>query len=970
VGQRQVLTCAHVVAQALGVPEGTVETPQGEVLLDIPLVAPEQRLSARVVCWQPAKSDGSGDVAGLELLDGAPAGANSVRLVQADEPWGHTFRAFGFPKGYENGVWASGRILGREATGWLQIEDLRQTGYFVAPGFSGGPVWDEALDGVVGVIVAADTGEGVRAAFIIPAERLMAAWLQLATWTIPPCPYRGLLAFREQDAPFFFGRGTFAERLFDAVQRHTLVVAVVGPSGSGKSSVVSAGLLPRLRQAAAGHPAGEGWAIAQFRPGSNPFDELADALLPLLEPGMTKTDRLVEVSKLAKALQQGDVALSRVATQIPEENPEAGHLLLVIDQFEELYTLCPDPATRQAFLDLLLQAVSPAPAPPHPSASLHLVLTLRADFFGQALAYRPFADALDAAQKLMLGPMTRQELEAAIVQPARRQGVAFEDGLVARILDEVGEEPGNLPLLEFALTQLWERQEAGRLTHAAYEAISKVEGALMHYADQIYARLDEAEQEQAQRIFVQLVRPGERTEDIRRLATRVELGESNWELVRKLADARLVVTDQDPVGQEVVEIAHEALIRGWGRLRTWMDEDRTFRIWQEMLRAALRQWEASGRDTGALLRGVPLAEAKRWLAERGDDLSQDEQVYVRESVAQALAEYTRLQAILDSSSDGIIVTNVQGNIVQANPVAYTWLTRTLSPKESAQLQETVQDLAQRATERPEAVLELTGLDLHLGAAPVTESGGVDAAVVVAVHDVSHLKALDRMKSRFVTNVSRELRTPITTIKLYAELLRRASPEKSQEYLSALAQEADRQARLVEDILQISRIDSGRLEMRIRPVPLNELTEAAVQGFWTLAKERQITLEHHLAESGPVALVDPDRVIQVLNNLVVNAIQYTPGGGKVVVSTGKGESEGRIWATAAVADTGMGIPEEELPHIFERFFRGERSRQMEIAGTGLGLAIVKEIVELHGGLVTVKSEVNIGSTFAIWLPLAD
>ncbi len=369
VTEKQVLTCAHVVAQALGLPDNAPEAPKGEVLLDFPLVAPEQRLTARVVCWQPARPDGSGDVAGLELMDDPPAGASPIRLVKAEEPWGHPFRAFGFPRGFDNGVWASGRMLGREATGWLQIEDVKQTGYFVAPGFSGGPVWDETLDGVVGMTVAADTRQGVRAAFIIPTDRLVAAWPALATWAIPPCPYRGLLAFREQDASFFFGREAFTERLVETVRGGALPVAVVGPSGSGKSSAVFAGLLPRLQQAH-NKNRDEDWTIARLRPGSQPFDELANALLPLLEPEMTRTDRLIEVPKLAGALRQGDVALSRVAAEILEQSPDAGHLLLVIDQFEELYTLCPDPDTRHAFLDCLIQATSPAPPLPRSPAPL------------------------------------------------------------------------------------------------------------------------------------------------------------------------------------------------------------------------------------------------------------------------------------------------------------------------------------------------------------------------------------------------------------------------------------------------------------------------------------------------------------------------------------------------------------------------------------------------------------------------
>ncbi len=370
---------------------------------------------------------------------------------------------------------------------------------------------------------------------------------------------------------------------------------------------------------------------------------------------------------------------------------------------------------------------------------------------------------------------------------------------------------------------------------------------------------------------------------------------------------------------------------------------------------------------------------------------------VQERTAQFQAQYALLDATLRSICDGIIVADTAGEILQTNPIAQTWLTQTLSPEDEAQMRETVRGLARRAEERTEEVLELTGLDLELKVAPISEPGVEEAAAVVAVHDVSHLKALDRMRSRFVSNVSHELRTPVATIKLYAHLLQRTSPEekKWEEYLDRMAKEADWQARLVEDILQISHIDAGRLDIKPCATSLNELTEAVIDSHQVLALERGLTLGYRPAEPGTwasdgpgvkalgpmapraeasveplVALVDSDRMTQVLNNLVGNAIRYTPEGGKVVVSTGKKETKGRMWATVTVLDTGIGIPKEELPQIFGRFFRGEQPRLMQTPGTGLGLAIVKEIVGLHGGRVTVESQVGEGSAFTVWLPLAD
>ena len=446
----------------------------------------------------------------------------------------------------------------------------------------------------------------------------------IAAGSLPSSPYRGLFAFQEQDAFNFFGREVFTRRLVEAVQACALV-AVVGPSGSGKTSVVFAGLLSQLRQE-------EDWIIAACRPGSDPFLGLASALIPHLELELSETDRLVETRKLAQSLHSGELLVDDVIARIQEKRGKPNRLLLVIDQFEELYTLCPEPQERHDYIDILLDIIELQPFQRAPTFTL--VFTLRADFLEQVLAYRPLADVVQDAA-LMLGPMIREELSQAIERPSERLGVTFEAGLVERILDDVGEEPGNLPLLEFAMTMLWEQQQQQQqrmLSHSNYMAIARVNGALTRYADQVYASLDPVEQAAARRIFIQLVRPGEGTEDTRRTARRDELSESDWTLVQELADARLVVTDRDAVGNETVEVVHEALIRNWGQFRQWMEENRTFRAWQERLRASMRQWEATQLNEGALLRGVPLAEAEGWLNERGADLSQAGREFIQTSI--------------------------------------------------------------------------------------------------------------------------------------------------------------------------------------------------------------------------------------------------------------------------------------------------------------------------------------------------
>lgn len=341
---------------------------------------------------------------------------------------------------------------------------------------------------------------------------------------------------------------------------------------------------------------------------------------------------------------------------------------------------------------------------------------------------------------------------------------------------------------------------------------------------------------------------------------------------------------------------------------------------------------------------------------------------VRERTAQMIAQYAQLEAILRSTGDGIILTDSQGEILQANPVAQGWLARDLAPEDAERLWEAIRRVASRAQERPTEVVELPGLDLEVRASPV-ERPGEEVAAVVVLHDVTQYKALERLRARFISNISHELRTPLTTLKTYLYILR-GMPELFPQYLDILEREVDWQARLVEDVLEISRLDSDAFRMQFRPVGLNALTTEVVDAQRPLALARGLALEFHPAEVEPVARADPDALRMVLINLVRNSIQYTLPGGRVEVSTGEEEWEGHRWATVTVADTGIGIPQEELPYIFDRFFRGERPRQMQIPGTGLGLSILKEIVDRHGGRIAVESEVGKGTRFTVWLPVAE
>jgi formylglycine-generating enzyme required for sulfatase activity len=305
-----------------------------------------------------------------------------------------------------------------------------------------------------------------------------------------------------------------------------------------------------------------------------------------------------------------------------EKQSGTNRLLLVIDQAEELYTVAKDDHKRRRFIDEMLDASE--------RGSWTAILTLRGDFVGKALSYRPLSDRLQGAQ-VNLGPMTRAELEQAITFPAERVQLSFAAGLVTRILDDVGDEPGYLPLLEFVLKRLWEDRQGPELSHQAYEAMGGLQGAVAKKAEEVFGKLTPPEQEAVKRVFLQVVRAGETGEDTRRRAALSEIGSAAMDVVKKLADERLLVTNRAVAGEDTVEVSHEALIRQWQRLQGWLNEDREFLLWRERLRGRVNDWQQNKQDEGTLLRGALLVEAQRWLTQKADMLTDEEKDYIRHS---------------------------------------------------------------------------------------------------------------------------------------------------------------------------------------------------------------------------------------------------------------------------------------------------------------------------------------------------
>ena len=449
------------------------------------------------------------------------------------------------------------------------------------------------------------------------------------------CPYRGLHFFREQDAAFFFGRDAAINELQDKLRSHSFV-ALVGASGAGKSSVVRAGLLPRLRKETR-----EPWEIVTIIPGNRPLYNLAAGFMPLLEPEKGENDLLIETGKQANAFLDGTLQIRDVVERILKKQPGTARFLLVVDQWEELYTLAKaenqagrsdkdhsianESSQSKRFIDGLLDASE--------AGALTVVITLRGDFMGQAISYRPLSDRLQNAQ-INLGPMKPEELQQAIEEPARKVNIGFEPGLVDVMLTDVGDEPGNLPLLEFVLERLWndEKRRGGLFRHQAYRDMNKLKGALAQKADDLYKNLSEQDRQQLRQILLQLVHTGENADYTRRRASLDDLGTHADALINQLTRERLLVSNQDKEsGKNTLEVAHEALIRDWPQFQQWLKEDRDFLLWRERLRNAREEWQSS-QDSEALLDGQRLLDARRWLKLKQEVLNEQEQTFIRRSI--------------------------------------------------------------------------------------------------------------------------------------------------------------------------------------------------------------------------------------------------------------------------------------------------------------------------------------------------
>ncbi len=465
------------------------------------------------------------------------------------------------------------------------------------------------------------------------------------------CPYRGLQTFEEEHAELFFGRAGDVQRLLEKLKA-TRFLAVVGPSGSGKSSLVRAGVIPALRKG--GLSDSNQWTIRSFNPGPHPLAALAGNLLRVYSRD--------SMQATLDRMSTDDRTLHLAAALALAERPAAERILWVIDGFEEIFTLCRDDAERRQFLANLLYAAL------IPDGRNSAIVALRADFYPKCAAYPEFSARI-AERQFVVTRMDEDGLRQVIEEPAWRVGLEFEPGLVDTILSDIAGQPGALPLLEHALLELWERRTGRMLTLEGYRESGGIERAVAKRAESVYSTFDRNQQGISRRIMLRLTQPGEGTEDTRRRAAISELITDPDEaglveaVVRALAEARLLTTGGgEQAGEAWADVSHEALIRGWPRLRAWIEEDRAGLRVHRRLTEAAQEWQRINRDEGMLYRGARLGTALEWRERNEAVLNELERQFLDVSVSvqtrERRAAQRRIRLMLAGMSAALVLISL------------------------------------------------------------------------------------------------------------------------------------------------------------------------------------------------------------------------------------------------------------------------------------------------------------------------
>ncbi|BDM83436.1 nSTAND1 domain-containing NTPase [Acaryochloris marina] len=452
------------------------------------------------------------------------------------------------------------------------------------------------------------------------------------------CPYKGLEFFdcNDEDPKYFFGREQLVDQLLDQV-RTSNFMALVGASGNGKSSVLRAGLLHQLKL---GRRISESdqWQLRITRPERQPMQNLA---LAFVEEGLSDLDRAAELGKASGLLKEGAAGLQRLV-----QASSSPRTVLVIDQFEEVFTRCENPEEREQFFACLMGALSDV------GNKLCLIIAMRADFTVKCMEqkYSGLAQQIDQ-HMVSVSPMQSSELKDSICRPAEQVNLQVEPALVTEILNDIEGAPCSLPLLQYTLKELWNQRQDNQLTLVSYQTLGGIQGTLDQRATAIYNSFDEAEQQTVRHVFQQLTQLGEGTEDTRRRVFQSDLvaepkhpTQRVQQVIDRLSSPEncLIVTSEvvsksdQSTCMSIVDVAHEALIRHWKLLRQWIEQHRDLLRKQRRIEASAIAWRNQGQKSRYLLQGRPLIEAIQFNKDQSETfpLSDNDKAYIQKSVSQ------------------------------------------------------------------------------------------------------------------------------------------------------------------------------------------------------------------------------------------------------------------------------------------------------------------------------------------------
>jgi signal transduction histidine kinase len=729
------------------------------------------------------------------------------------------------------------------------------------------------------------------------------------------CPYQGLQPFGKEQARFFFGREKVVQLLMEKLGQANFV-PIIGASGSGKSSVVRAGLIPQLEK--------NGWRVLEpILPGVEPLAELKRALLGLF--GRTEVREiyaLIETDRLRPVI---------------ERMSGSERLLLVIDQFEEVFTVCPKEEERRRFIELLTQVAE------IPDSRLAIVTTMRADFLEPCLSYESLSRLIQN-EAVYMPPLIGAQLEEAIASPTKLQGYQLENGLLGAILQDVGQEKGCLPLLQFALTELWEQRDrqTHKLTLAKYNHLDGVIGALNRHAEQIYHSFTEQQQDWVKRIFLKLVRTGAQEKDTRQRQPKAKLlaiagdkpgdQEAISTVLDKLVDGRLLVSDRE--GEDWVDLAHEALMEGWEQFAAWRQEDRELRRLIDRVEDAFQEWLKNPQDENLMMGGLLAQVREQWteleayLPPSGKDFYRRSEVHEQEQ----LNKLSRWQ--------------------QAQEQA-TQLEQTL-----IELQHTQSQLVQ--TEKMSSLGQLVAGVAHEINNPVSF---ITCNISFACDYIQDLLGVLNLYQEHYPQPAEAIQAEIEVIGL--DFLIKDLPK----LLQSMKAGTDRINQIVLSLRNFSR--NGEAEMKL--VDIHEGIDSTLMFLQDRLQAKGFSCEIQvIKEYGTLPLVECDagQLNQAFMNLISNAIdamQDRRGEASTLLPCIQicTEAKGDNWVVIRIKDNGVGMTKNVQQKLFDPFFTTKPVGE----GTGLGLSVSYQIVvEKHKGQIEVISEPGKGAEFVITIPV--